>query len=60
MIAEDEEVTPSLENFVVLSWLRLVHSELPKVVKQRYGAELRSRTLASIKPEVSDLNLTPR
>ena len=48
MIAEDEEVTPYLENFVVLSWLRLVHSELPKVVKQRYGAELRSRTLASI------------
>ena len=25
----------------------------PKLVKQRYGTELRSRTLASIKPEIS-------
>ena len=50
---EDEEVSPSLENFVVLTWLRLIHSELPKLVKQRYGTELRSRTLASIKPEIS-------
>ena len=38
---------------IVLTWLRLVHSDLPKVVKQRYGTELRSRTLASIKPEIS-------
>ena len=50
---EDEEVSPSLENFIVLTWLRLIHSELPKLVKQRYGTELRSRTLASIKPEIS-------
>ena len=53
LITEDEELTPSLENFVVLTWLKLIHPELPKLVKQRYGTELRSRTLASIKPEVS-------
>ena len=53
VIAEDEELTPTLENFIVLTWLRLVNSELPKLVKQRYGTELRSRTLASIKPEIS-------
>ena len=52
-LTEDEELTPSLENFVVLTWLRLIHPELPKVVKQRYGTELRSRTLATIKPEIS-------
>ncbi|KAL2088290.1 hypothetical protein ACEWY4_015189 [Coilia grayii] len=52
-ITEDEELTPSLENFVVLTWLRLIHADLPKLVKQRYGTELRSRTLASIKPEIS-------
>ncbi|CAG2247130.1 unnamed protein product [Mytilus edulis] len=52
-IVEDEEMTPSLENFVVLTWLRLIHTDLPKLVKQRYGTELRSRTLSSIKPEVS-------
>ena len=50
---EDEELTPALENFIVLTWLRLIHPELPKLVKQRYGTELQSRTLASIKPEIS-------
>ena len=52
-VAEDEELTPTLENFVVLTWLRLIHPSLPRLVKQRYGTELRSRTLASIKPEIS-------
>lgn len=42
-IQEDEELTPTLENFIVLTWLTLL-------VKQRYGAELRSRTLATLKP----------
>lgn len=52
-IDEDEELTPTLENFIVLTWLRLLHSDLPRLVKQRYGTELRSRTLTSIKPEIS-------
>ena len=52
-ITEDEELSPSLENFVVLTWLRLLHTDLPRLVKQRYGTDLRSRTLASIKPEIS-------
>lgn len=49
----DEELSPSLENFVVLTWLRLLHPSLPRLVKQHYGTELRSRTLASVKPEIS-------
>ena len=54
LVSEDEELTPTLENFVVLTWLRLIdHPSLPRLVKQRYGTELRSRTLASIKPEIS-------
>ena len=53
ILDEDEELSPSLENFVVLTWLKLIHPMLPKLVKQRYGTELRSRTLASIKPEIS-------
>ena len=52
-VKEDEELTPTLENFVVLTWLRLIHNDLPRLVKQRYGTELRSQTLASIKPEIS-------
>ena len=50
---EDEELSPTLENFVVLRWLQLIHVDLPRLVKQRYGTELRSRTLASLKPEIS-------
>ncbi|KAL5005704.1 hypothetical protein ScPMuIL_016862, partial [Solemya velum] len=49
----DEELSPSMENMITLIWLKLIHSGLPRLVKQRYGTELRSRTLASIKPEIS-------
>ncbi len=53
VIDEDEDVCPTLENIIVLIWLQLIHKDLPMLVKQRYGTELRSRTLASIKPEIS-------
>ena len=49
---EDEELTPTVENIIVLTWLRLIHADLPGLVKQRYGTELRSQTLASLKPEI--------
>ncbi|EDO33090.1 predicted protein [Nematostella vectensis] len=52
-VTEEEELSPTLENLIVLTWLRLIHPSLPRLVKQRYGTELRSRTLASIKPEIS-------
>ena len=51
--SSDEDMSPSLENFIVLHWLSLLHPRLPALVKQRYGPELRSRTLASLKPEIS-------
>lgn len=47
------EVATEDENFIVLTWLRLIYPDLPRLVKQRYGTELGSRTLASIKPEIS-------
>ena len=49
----DEDLSPSLQNMIVLHWLKLIHQDLPRLVKQRYGSELRSRTLASLKPEIS-------
>ena len=49
----DEEVSPIVENMIVLMWLQAIHPKLPKLVKQRYGTELRCRTLASVKPEIS-------
>ncbi|KAK2550541.1 hypothetical protein P5673_028741 [Acropora cervicornis] len=52
-VTADEEMTPTLENMVVLTWLKLIHTALPALVKQRYGTELRSKTLTSLKPEIS-------
>ena len=52
-ITEDEETTPSLENYIVVIWLKILHSDLPKLVKQRYGTELRTNSIASIKGEIS-------
>ena len=46
-------LTPSLENMIVLTWLKLTHPDLPASVKQSYGTELRSRSLALLKPEIS-------
>lgn len=36
-------------------WSQFVHPGLPKLVKQSYGTELRSCTLTSIKPEISQV-----
>ena len=47
-VTADEEMTPTLENMVVLTWLKLIHTALPALIKQRYGTELRSKTLASL------------
>ncbi len=52
-IATNEELSPSLENVVVLTWLQRIHVGLPGLVRQKYGAELRNKTLSSVKSEIS-------
>ena len=52
-VTSDEEISPTLENTIVYLWLERIHVGLPGLVKQRYGAELRNKTLATIKPEIS-------
>ena len=49
----NEELTPTLVNFIVLAWLRLLHKDLPALIKQWYGPELRQGSLTSMKPEIS-------
>ena len=49
----DEEMTATVENTTVLLWLERLHVALPALIKQRYGAELRNKSLASIKSEIS-------
>ena len=46
-------MSPSVENTIIVLWLERIHPGLPGLVQQRYGAELRNKTLASIKPEIS-------
>ena len=50
---EDEELSPTIENTVCAIRLQLLHPGLPQLIKQRYCAELRNKTLASIKPKIS-------
>lgn len=52
-VTSDEDLTPTLENIIVVLWLQLIHPGLPQLVKQRYGTELRNQSIASLKPEIS-------
>ena len=51
-VTAEEDLSPTLENTVVSS-IQLIHPGLPLLVKQKYGSELRNKTLASLKPEIS-------
>ena len=52
-VTADEDLSLILENTVVVLWLQLIHPGLPLLVKQKYGSQLRNKTLASLKPEIS-------
>ena len=52
-IATDEDLTPTMENTMVIIWLQLINPSLPRLVKTKYGSELRNKLLASLKPEIS-------
>lgn len=57
LTTEDEELTPTLETFIVLTWLRSIHPELPKLAKQRYGTELQMQThWQQISPQVEHMH----
>ena len=46
-------LSPSLKNLITLTWLRRIHKDLPFLVKQKYGPDLRAKTLASLKQEIA-------
>ena len=52
-LATDESLTPTLQNILTVLWLQMIHPGLPHIVGQKYGAELRDHTLASLKPQIS-------
>lgn len=53
-VDEIEELTPTLSNALVALWLHSIHKSLPALVKQRYSAELRSKTLMSVRIDISE------
>ena len=52
-VVANEVVTPTIQNTIVLLWLERIHTGLPGLVQQKYGAELRDKSLASLKSEIS-------
>ena len=44
----DKDLTSTLENTIVVLWLQLIDPALPHLVKQKYGAELRNKSIASL------------
>ena len=49
-----ETMSPTLLNVCVVLWLHCIHSGLPALVKQRYASELRKKSIASIREEISE------
>ena len=52
-LESDEEMSPTVENVITWYWLHVLHPGLPQLVKERYGTELRNKTVASLKTEIS-------
>ena len=49
-----EVMTPTLLNTTVTLWLQKIHPQLPVLVKQKFSTELRNKTLASLREEISE------
>ncbi len=60
-LPNDEDLSPTLENTIVLLWLQMVHPGLPQLVKQKFGVELRQQTqeisqaLSSLQEEIRNI-----
>ena len=52
-LTEDEELTPTLHNSIILHWLQLLHPQLRDAVTTRFSTQLRNKTYAALFPEIS-------
>ena len=53
VLEENEDMSPTVENTITWLWLHLLNPGLPQVVKKHYSSQLRNKTLASMKTEIS-------
>ena len=52
-VTEDEELSPTLHNNIILHWLQILDPGLRDLVTQRFITQLRNNTYAAIFPEIS-------
>ena len=52
-VEEDEEMSPTLLNTLILHWLQVLHPDLRNLITQRFITQLRDHTFAAILPEIS-------
>ena len=53
-ITTNEELTPTLLNVLITTWLHVINPALPSLIKQRFATQLRSCTLYTIREEISE------
>lgn len=53
VVHEDEELSPTLLNTIILHWLQVLHPDLRDLVTQRFVTQLRDHTYGAIFPEIS-------
>ena len=51
-VREDEELSPTLLNIIILHWLQVLNPNLRDLVTQRFITQLRDQTYAAILPEI--------
>ena len=53
-VTKDEELTPTLLNVLVTTWLNILNPALPSLVRLKFSTQLRTNTVYSIRDEISD------
>ena len=49
---KDEDISPTVERLAVLRWMELIDSRLPQLVACQYAADLQTKTLKDIQPQI--------
>ena len=52
-VTEDEEMSPTLLNTIILQWLEILHPQLRDLVTQKFITQLREGTYGALLPEIS-------
>ena len=53
-VTTDEELSPTLERWVVLLWMQLIHVDLPALVQRTFAYDLQRMTLKDLQPQICD------